>query len=352
MSSVRKVNFRRFVKKARAPMLKTRRITVRRAATVSKRKPQRKRFVRKRKGASQASLRTSKAMSLVAPDFYSKQYYAQLQGVASSVAKGIDPSYFIGDSTTRTSMGSSLPNNYTTSNCEDLLAIANQIFANGPGSNIGALNCRFHLLSSETNYQYTNTCNTDLHIECYVCTIREDLPNVTGFANLLSLLGTGWAEVGIADGFQRLDVTPFQSPQFCEVIKINKVLKKGLEPGKSWTWSIKDTRKRRINAGKYVAPVDQTTSFITAPLVYSHIKGARFVLTRFYSSPGINTGLPGIVYPTGELMVKFDTKITYKHIEDDRSNLFETIPIGIGAPTGPVSIMNPLTAVVATYVQL
>lgn len=313
-----------------------------------------KRKVFKRKPASiNAKGRYSSALKLVAPNYYTKQSDQTTLGNPSSSSTGIDPSYFVPSTISR--VGGIVASNYSTMTFDDCMLIANNILLQDNAVATGQLNLRFHLMESVTNHKITNTCLANINLEAYECTFRQDVPNASGFAQINTILGDGWISAGIADGFFRVELTPFQSPTFTEYIKINKVRKVLIEPGKCQSFRIKDTRSRRIHPGKYIAPTDQTTSYLNAPVLISHLKGSRFILFKFWASPATATGSAAtIVVPPGEVMCCTNTRITFKHIQDERINIIETAPIGLGTYSAitTATLVNPLTGVKEVYDQL
>lgn len=345
-----KVATKKFTRKKPTAIGRTRSTTV-----AALRRPVQRRSRRRKKtvsrGTQTKTSRAYNALSLTAPNYYTKQASSTFVGNGSNITGGLDPYYFVGNTTTR-GQGASQINALTTFTVDDALAIANAINA-GELLGAGTLNQRFYFQGSVSTYQYMNACNAPVTLETWECMIRNDIPFVSGVTNLYSMLSDGWIQAGITDANTRLDITPYQSPLFCENIKIGKHRKVVIQPGQTSRIVLRQKHKFRVNAGKYVAPADETSTFLTGAQLYMFIKGGRFLVHRFWcGAANVSSGSATLCYPPGELMCTYSTRIEYKHILDEKVNIVETIPLNSYAYASTSVVMNPLTATPANYVQL
>jgi len=235
------------------------------------------------------------------------------------------------------------------------------IMANVCHPAVGNLTTNF--LVNEYKYQtrILNESTGFVTIHAYKCRWREDMSVNTSAINLFQLgliennmtggTATANASLWTPSGAEGQVITPFMSPNFCQYVKVDKVLKVVLGPGKQKTLSLNSKKRRIFRPGKYVAPTDQTTSYITAAVRVFHIKNSRFWMLRVegqLADTAPDAGLITMTHP--KLAMLSEYQYHFKCVDPNISAVTSGGCAGLAAGIALTeSIVNPLTATVAVF---
>lgn len=286
------------------------------------------------------------------PNYYQEQGVYEFTSPAVSTTYGILSQYFTGIGWN--SAGTVNHFGPSTISPETFCAIAAKI----TGDTAANLSQKFFFQQATLDYKLINQDNGYQYITCYYCVVRNDIPYETsagGTNSPLNWLEDGWVQSSTsyttgtftyANAPQWL--TPFMSTSFCSRFKVYKITTLKMLPGDNVSLRLSDRRPRMINMGKYVDPTDQTTTMLTAPIIYSMIKGARFILFKQHgelcndttTKTDVGTSTPKVTLQTVH-------KTEYKWVADLSSNWYYANAIGYTTlPNGP-NIQNPISGIAA-----
>lgn len=290
-----------------------------------------------RAAPSQGEARSQLLNILTVPNNYTGQIGDQVLVPISNSTLGVECAYM------HVGSGTSIPP-YTSQSPVIMKIIAN-IINSGVQQSI-----KFNQTNYKMNHHITNQGNNFLMCEAYLCESRYELSVADGLP--LNQLGQGFAAAGIDithptnanTGLNTTSLSPFQSPDFVQLYKIKKVIKKKIVPGGVANFSIHDKRSHVIRPNRWITFTAGQT-YATAALDYYQAQKVQFWLFKFYADQLGNNSVTTTNLMMGSFRVNMLTEYEYeyKYIADSQPLTTNANAINLISATGTVNIMNRYT---------
>lgn len=192
---------------------------------------------------------------------------------------------------------------------------------------------KFFITSSTMRIEYSNLSKGTVYMTAYFCKLRKSIPQAYSFYDPLLMLSQGfadrkWQNTTDTRGSAALthdDLTAFDSTTFTHWVKIYKVKNLKLQGGESGKLSVTTKRPRTIHMEDVVVATNSDyDSYVDMPLLYSHIKGGKFILIKF---TGEITGFenllidPPVTQTTPKMVFNTKYHYTYKQVARHESRI-------------------------------
>lgn len=308
-------------------------------------KARRGNFVRKPPGGRMGQLPKGQASQiraklldvLTVPNVYSQQWGDQCVVPASSSTLGIQCNYFNMNQ-------NSQPMGFNNPFIMQKIAGAITTAANQT--------IKFNLTDFRLTHSITNQSNVFIKIIGYLCELREDLSN-EGTSNYpLYLLGQGFGNSGldsthpniVNQGINRMDLSPFNSPDFCQAFKIVKVKTCKVVPGGVCHYSLKHSKPISVRPNRWLSFVSGST-YATAVLDYLNARKEQFWFFRVETDMLGNNSVTStnLMDQTYRVNMLTNAHWEYKYIQDTQPVISAQPAINIAVAAGTTNIMNRYT---------
>nr|WAE42190.1 MAG: capsid protein [Cressdnaviricota sp.] len=301
-----------------------------------------KQKLKKTKKRGSSGLNRNKLLDiLTVPNSYSLQIGDQCIANGSSSTAGVLCQYFhCNGSVGAANKGYNLPQSTypVTSLCPGFMLKIASIINNNAQPDI-----KFFQTDFLIKHAISNACNFDITLKAWLCESRHDQIN-TGTQYPLNILGQGFASTGVNSvvtqytnsGLQFPDLTPFNSPDFCEAYKIVKSVSRKIKGGDTVMFSIHDKRKHVVHPNRFCY-MAATQTYLTCTQNIMEIQGGRFWLFRIESrhlgdEVGANTTLSS---EGPKVNMLTDVQYQYKYIQDSNVNNFSANATNIATANQP-----------------
>lgn len=211
----------------------------------------------------------------------------------------------------------------------------------------------------------TNASNRVVSIVAYKVMARRDIPNVapynSGADSILTILGRGFADAGIDttnrgatnNGLNRIELTPYESPFFCQNFKILKTRKNILYPGRQAAYKITVRKPFVVRPDKYIDRSLTTSTYANGTFVVFYKRGEMFWLFKVTSSTIGNIASDSLNVNQAPLRLNTLTylNVDYQYINNAAPDIVTSGPYNIasGATSSTLYVPNVSdTAVAAT----
>lgn len=177
---------------------------------------------------------------------------------------------------------------------------------------------KFFITKNMMRVEYSNMSKATVYMTIYYCKVRKNIPSAYSLFDPLIMLSQGFSNRRITqtasttrgvEGLTHDDLTPFDSPTFTHWVNIYKVKRLKLQGGASGRFSLVRKSVRTIHMDDIVVPTSTTAiDFADFPLMYSHLRGAKFPLVKVTGevlsfdnaalTPAVTTTTPTVVFNT------------------------------------------------------
>lgn len=306
-------------KLARKKVIRKRKPAVARVTATAPKKAVRKRTARKKPNAS--AMRKKLLDILTVPNSLSQQLGEQYICNPSSGSYGQGQIYAApGVSSTANVAGTLVPNILT-----QIAYIVNP----------NQTNLKYELTEQIIDFELSSQSNAPALLIRYTCMARDRIVNTLSYDNPLNILGQGFSNSGINatstdrtnSGLLKADLTPFQSPDFCQNFKILQTKRFTMMPGKPLHMSLTDKKVYVIHPNTLMN-LSNGQTYSTGTLVYSYLKGTKFYVFQIQGVVSDNNGTSIVTTaPKIDCLIKW--RYTYKYINDNIVTINSVAEAGI-----------------------
>ena len=258
--------------------------------------------------------------------------------VPANTTVGVNVNYFTCTQQDAVGAGSLFPGTRTIPTFQQILSKVD--------TTAGVYGYQFLYGGCRISHSATNQSNSQCIVTAYYCRARRDLSSSSA---PIEDLNQGFFVSGIPLIQQdSVQITPFQSPNFCSSYRILRVKTIKLDAGQSHTWNVVDKKKHMVKMQQFVEPVNLTANITNVPITFAQAKGNKFILFRIHGVPTNDVTTKsqiGVTTPTLDILSKFSWN--FKWVDDMTRTVFPTNAIGITTLTVGPSIMTDETALVA-----